>query len=96
MSNFSPLGDDTADIGTGYGQVGHFWQLANFFWHGAKSCRTTWDALQDGSLMLAGCQSDWQYANAIACFSYFSPEEEGFGQVEGTVDMSLCCHERNC
>ncbi len=49
-----------ADIGTGLGQVGQYWQLANFFWHGAKSHRTTWGALKDSLRMLAGWQCDWQ------------------------------------
>ncbi len=49
-------------VGTREGQVGYFWQRANYYWHLTKCCRTTGGFLQDDLEVLAGCQCGWQSA----------------------------------
>ncbi len=49
-------------VGTEEGQVGYFWQGANYFWQFAKCCRTTGGFHQNDLGVLARYQCGWQWA----------------------------------
>ena len=48
--------------GQGGGQMGYYWQHANYFWQLAKCCRTVVNLLQDTLTLLAHCRCWWQAA----------------------------------